>query len=438
MSKGKILFQLSGSIACFKSAALISKLVQHGYEIEVIATQGALQFIGPATLEGLTGRPILTNVFESGKMMSHIHLMRWADLIILCPATANLIGKMASGIADDFISTLFLAHDFAKPYLIAPAMNTRMFQHPATRVAFKTLREWGVKILDTDNGQLACGETGDGRLLDPEILFNEIQTSLQKKPVAKPSPQRRLNILFTSGGTREPIDGVRSITNFSSGKTGATMAEHFVHQGHSVMFLHAADSQQPFAVDSNHPDVLTTRSYITFKDLQSLMYEELSQHSYDVIIHLAAVSDYSIESIEDGENSNPIQIGQGKIDSQSSLKIVLKKNPKLVDQVKRHSRNPNIVVVAFKLTNTLSDNEQIDAVERLMHHAQPDYIVQNDLHNIDNKNDIHLAKIYEQSRGQKEIHFLSAANSKTELAQQLELAFLSNLNSFQTIERTLS
>src|SRR4030043_2048298 len=132
MSKYKILLKITGSIAAYKSAYLISKLVQNNCEVKVAAIDSALKFIGKATLEGLTSYPVYTDSFEEGQMMSHINLVKWADLTLIAPATANTINKIAAGISDNLVSSLFLAHARKKPYLIAPAMNTAMYEHPAT------------------------------------------------------------------------------------------------------------------------------------------------------------------------------------------------------------------------------------------------------------------------------------------------------------------
>lgn len=167
MSKHKILFQLSGSIAAYKACQVISRLVQDGYEIQTATTPGALQFIGKATLEGLSGRPVFDDLYQPGAMMDHVHLARWADASILCPASASTIGRFAHGIADDPVGALFLTWDFKKPYWIAPAMNSSMLGHPAVQSNLSRLREYGAIVLPTDAGNQACGETGDGRLLDP-------------------------------------------------------------------------------------------------------------------------------------------------------------------------------------------------------------------------------------------------------------------------------
>ena len=151
-SRPHVLFQLSGSIAAYKACHVVSRLTQAGCDVQTVATDGALQFIGPATLEGLTGRAVATDTFEAGSQMDHIHLVRWADVIVLCPATANAINRLAAGMADDLIGTMFLAHDFTKPYVVVPAMNTAMYTHPATAASLERLRGWGIEILEPDAG----------------------------------------------------------------------------------------------------------------------------------------------------------------------------------------------------------------------------------------------------------------------------------------------
>jgi phosphopantothenoylcysteine decarboxylase / phosphopantothenate---cysteine ligase len=167
----KILFCLTGSIACFKACALISKLVQKGFEVQCVATSAALQFVGEATLEGLTGKPVFKDVYQAGRMMDHIHLNKWADLTLVCPATANSINKMAAGMGDDPVSTLILAHDFKKPLWIVPAMNQNMYAHPATKNSLLSLSRWGAQVLETESGHQACGDVGPGRMKEAEEIY---------------------------------------------------------------------------------------------------------------------------------------------------------------------------------------------------------------------------------------------------------------------------
>jgi phosphopantothenoylcysteine synthetase/decarboxylase len=169
-----ILFQLSGSIACYKACTVISKLAQVGHTVQCVASESALKFIGAATLEGLSGRALLTDTFAPGRWMEHIELNRWAELSVLCPATANRLNKMASGVADDLLGNLWLTHDFSKPLVIAPAMNTRMWTHPLTQESVQKLESLGVTILRPEAGNLACGAVGEGRLMEPDDILRVI------------------------------------------------------------------------------------------------------------------------------------------------------------------------------------------------------------------------------------------------------------------------
>jgi len=178
MSTNNILLQISGSIAAFKAAALASLLVDGGFDIRCVATKDALRFIGEPTMEGLTGRPVLSDMFEPGRALDHISLVDWADLMLLYPATANRMTRLRAGLADDLIGALFLANNFRKPYWIAPAMNSNMFAHPAVTEASVTLESWGCRILPTGQGRLACGTVGYGRLLEPEQTLTLVQELL--------------------------------------------------------------------------------------------------------------------------------------------------------------------------------------------------------------------------------------------------------------------
>lgn len=172
----KILLQVTGSIAAFKAVALCSKFVQLGHEVEVILSESAQKFVGAASFEGFTRKKTHTSLYTDGEMMAHIDLERWADLIFLYPASANTIAKMATGQADSLISTLFLAHEFKKPYFLAPAMNQAMLAHPAMKNHLQTLKTYGVKILTPNEGMLACGETGPGRVVEPEEILELVES----------------------------------------------------------------------------------------------------------------------------------------------------------------------------------------------------------------------------------------------------------------------
>ena len=383
MRKSKILFQLSGSIACFKACALLSMLVKDGHEIEVVATTSALKFVGEATLEGLTGRRVHTSTFEAGTYMSHIHLARWADLILLCPASANTLNKMAAGIGDDLVTTLFLAHDFKKPYLVVPAMNQSMYSHPATQSSLKTLDTWSVQVLSTGTGTLACGENGEGRMLEPEEIRTQIGLALtvqnldfafgNESHVPRTAARR---ILITSGGTQEPIDGVRAITNTSTGVTGAKLASWFAANGDEVSLLHAVGAVLP-----EDTTKIKLRPFTSFNSLQSALRESLASENFDAIIHLAAVADFSVREVEANGTVHLAPLTQ-KLESSNELTLRLIKNPKLVDSIRVLSRNKHVQVVAFKLTHTDVVGDRVKAVQNLAAHANADFIVQNDVSEI--------------------------------------------------------
>ena len=169
-----VLFQLSGSIACFKACSVVSALTQAGHDVRCAASRSALEFVGRATLEGLSANLVATDTFEEGRWMEHIELPRQADLTILCPATANRLNAMAAGSGADLLGTMFLAHDFTKPFLVAPAMNTRMWQHPVTQRSVVSLRSMGLSFIEPEGGMLACGEVGAGRLAEPSTIVDEV------------------------------------------------------------------------------------------------------------------------------------------------------------------------------------------------------------------------------------------------------------------------
>ncbi len=173
-TKNKILFGLSGSIACYKAASLISDLVQSGYQVQTVATNKALKFIGSSALEGLTSHPVLTDLYQESRQMDHIHLVRNVDLFVICPATASFINKVFAGIADDLLSACFIANNFKIKCLIVPAMNVEMFNYPATQRALEGLQKWGAFMLIGEQGSLACGEDGFGRMAEVEDIKTQI------------------------------------------------------------------------------------------------------------------------------------------------------------------------------------------------------------------------------------------------------------------------
>jgi phosphopantothenoylcysteine decarboxylase/phosphopantothenate--cysteine ligase len=362
MSAANVLVVLTGSIAAYKAGEVISQLVQRGHRVRAVATTAALNFVGRATLEGLTGQPVGTDMFAPGAALEHIQLTRWADLVVVCPATAHTINRCAAGLADDLPGALFLAHDRTKPWLMAPAMNPAMWAHPATVAAVGRLREWGVGFVPVGRGRTACGEEGEGRLADPAAVVAAVEAALCR-------PARRWRVLVTAGGTTEPIDGVRVLTNTSTGATGAGIAAHLRRCGHEVVFLHGRQAMQPVVPGA-------AEEFGSHADLDAALGRWLGGHAFDAVIHAAAVSDFGVEAIEvAGQRWAP---GATKLDSRSTPLLRLRPYPKLIDGLRARSANPRLAVVAFKLTDGATATEARQAVRELLQRAQPDFVVHND------------------------------------------------------------
>lgn len=403
MSSYKILYKVTGSIAAYKSAIIISRLVQAGCEVKVVATESALKFIGKATYEGLTGNQVYTDSFADGEMMNHINLVKWADLTIIAPATANTINKLACGIGDSLLTSLFLAHDWRKPYLIAPAMNTNMFTHPATLAAIDKLKAWGVTILPTEVGFLACGDIGEGKFLDAEIIFEKIMNTLTTS--AKVIEKK--NVLITYGGTSESIDGVRTITNISTGKTGSAIAEQLTIAGHKVTLLRSSSSHK---TKFN----LTESTYSSFSDFETEFSRILAEVNFDAVVHLAALSDYSPFMIDDGNSIQSLPLRLKMKSQNEEIRITLKKNPKLLGIIKAVSRNKTVKVIGFKLTNSKDPNENREAVVKLFTESNCDFVVHNDIATRKKSGDQEYYTVYDSDMNSKQ------CTTAKELAYEIE------------------
>lgn len=376
----KIHFILTGSIAAYKSLEVISRLQQKGYSVQTLVTKNALQFVGAATLEGLTGKAPLVDTYETGKMMSHIHEIRSSDLIVVAPATANCINKISHGLADDLPSSFLLAHRYDKPLLIAPAMNTSMYEHPETQHSINKLKKWGATILEPTSGTLACGEIGPGRMIEPLDLFNAITETLNTSPTGK-------KILITSGGTSENIDSVRVLTNVSTGSTGVFLAEGLSKNGYDITLLRSEASKN----SSFLPHIF---NFNNFTSLEKQIKTLLQENFFDLIIHAAAVSDYHFAGIEGLQTSTPTH---GKLSSEpEELRIRLLKNPKLVNELKKISKNKDIKLISFKLTDTDLIEIQKKSVQNLFEKSNSDLILQNDMHTI--RNQTHSFMAYAQNQ----------------------------------------
>ena len=361
MSGSNLLFIFTGSIAGYKACDAVSRLVQRGHRVRVVATPSALKFVGAATFEGLTGAPVLSDLFAPGAAMEHINLTRWADAVVVCPATANTLSRFAAGLGDDLAGALFLAHDRTKPMLFVPAMNPAMWSHPATQAAVEKLLQWGGRFVAVGEGRTACGESGEGRLAEPAEIVSAVEEALTR-------PARRRRVLVTSGGTAEPIDGVRVLTNTSTGRTGAGIAARLAYAGHEVVLLRARRSA-PLAAPGRE------EYFESFADLQAALARLLQAEKFDAVIHAAAVSDFGVESVQ--VNGTPQPAGSAKLDSHSSPLLRLRPHPKLVDGLRELSAGP-LQVVAFKLTQDAAPESAAAAVRSLLAHSGADWVVHND------------------------------------------------------------
>lgn len=362
MSGSNLLVIVTGSIAAYKACEVVSQLVQRGHRVRCVATPAALRFIGPATLEGLTAAPVLSDAFAPGVAREHINLTRWADAVLVCPATANTLNRFAAGLGDDLAGSLFLAQDRTKPWIMAPAMNPAMWSHPATVAAVATLRAWGARFVDPAAGRTACGETGEGRLADPAAIVAAVEAVLAR-------PGRRLRVLVTAGGTAEPVDGVRVLTNTSTGATGALLATRLARAGHEVVLLRAQG-----AVPAGGP--VREETFVTFAQLESGLRQLLAPGCFDAVIHAAAVSDYHVACVVQVDASAGIP--RGKLPSGGAPVLRLRPNPRLVDQLRGWTDAP-FALVAFKLTHGVEAAEAEAAVQRLFAHSGADFVVHNDL-----------------------------------------------------------
>ncbi|MEI6869206.1 MAG: bifunctional phosphopantothenoylcysteine decarboxylase/phosphopantothenate--cysteine ligase CoaBC [Methylophilaceae bacterium] len=276
MASHKIILGVTGGIAAYKAAELTRLLVKDDFDVQVVMTESASQFIAPLTFQALSGKEVLTSLWKSNTSngMSHIELSRNYDLIVIAPASANFLAKLTHGFADDLLSSLCLARTC--PIAIAPAMNLHMWTNQATQRNVSQLQKDGVIFFGPDSGEQACGDIGLGRMLDTEELLKSIKNHFIPKIF------KGKKILMTSGGTIEMIDDVRGITNLSSGKMGTAIANAAESMGASVTLI-----------TSNHKDYSKNINVIYVSDVRS-MHDAVVKHinDHDIFISVAAVSDF--------------------------------------------------------------------------------------------------------------------------------------------------
>lgn len=275
-----VLLCVTGGIAAYKAVALTSKLTQMGIDVKVMMSENATKFVTPLTFQAISRNPVYTDTFDEKdpKKIAHIDLSEWPDLIIIAPATSNIIGKLANGIADDMITSTLLATE--KPVWIAPAMNVHMYHHPIVQKNMDTLKSIGYEFIEPDEGYLACGYTGKGRLADPESIAEKVREFFSGNTRGFLEGKR---VVVTAGPTRERIDPVRYISNFSSGKMGYAIAEEALKLGAAVTLITGPVSLTP-------PQGAKVVSIESTEEMYRAVIEEYN--NADIVIKAAAVSDY--------------------------------------------------------------------------------------------------------------------------------------------------
>jgi phosphopantothenoylcysteine decarboxylase/phosphopantothenate--cysteine ligase len=357
ISNQHIILGVTGSIACYKAADLASKLTQAGAQVDVILTQSALEFVTPLTFQSVTGRRAYSDqdLWGGEAHVLHVGLGHEADLLVIAPATANTIAKLANGIADNLLSVSALAARC--PLLIVPAMDGGMFNHPATQANLETLRQRGATIAGPAEGHLASGLSGVGRMVEPNEILGQIRLLLAHQSENQ-SPYLGRKVVVTAGGTQEPIDPVRVIANRSSGKQGFTLAQAALDRGAQVTLI-AGPTSLPTPPGARRVDVQTT---------QEMLAAVLSEgEQADVLLMAAAVADF-----------RPIEIARQKIKKEDGIpEIHLEKTPDILAAVARRKAEcgyPRVTVGFAAESQALQENAQ-----RKLESKHLDLIVANDI-----------------------------------------------------------
>ena len=343
-----VVLGVSGGIACYKAVELVRLLVKEQYTVQVIMTRGAMQFVTPLTFQTLSARPVATDTFNltQESEIGHINLADSADIFVVAPATANVIGKIAAGIADDLLSTVLMATQ--APVLIAPAMNIHMYQNPILQENLLKLRRIGYEILEPDEGYLACGYEGKGRLPDPEAILEQIRLQLKKKDLAGEK------LIVTAGPSREPLDPIRYISNRSSGKMGYALARAAARRGAEVVLISGPTALTP-------PPGVKVTAVDTAAEMRRAILDEYA--ACTAVIMAAAVADYHPAEF----SVNKIKRGRGSLD------VRLEPNPDILKELGR--RKDGKLLIGFA-----AETDNLDAnAEKKLREKNLDMIVANDV-----------------------------------------------------------
>ncbi len=380
-----IIVGVTGSIACYKVLNLIKELKDLGANVHIILTESASKLADPSDFEKASGNKIYSSLFDpdvdyrayikKNEPIKHISIADIADLYLICPATANIIGKIASGIADDFLSTSVMATN--APVLICPAMNVKMWKNPIVQENAAKLKKMKYEFVDPEYGDLACGYKGVGRLANPGKILDRIKLVISRR-----SDLKGKKILVTAGATSEEIDPVRVITNKSSGKMGVYIAEEAFLRGAEVTLIRGANAVEP-------QYFFNDIKIYSVKDL----FDEIKKNikNADIIIHAAAVSDFTIN----GKSKD-------KIKSNQNLHLELTPTTKIFENIKK--LNKNIILVGFKAEFNISEKELVERAYKLLKDADADFVVANDVSKKGRGFDVETNEVFIVDKNKKVTH----------------------------------
>jgi phosphopantothenoylcysteine decarboxylase/phosphopantothenate--cysteine ligase len=351
---------VTGGIAAYKAVHLVRLLISNGHEVHVIPTADALRFVGLPTWEAISRHPVTTSVHDDVARVRHVALGQQADLVIIAPATANTLAKAAAGIADDLLGTTLLAT--TAPVVVAPAMHTEMWQHPATQHNIDVLRSRGVHIVGPASGPLTGGDSGPGRMSEPEEIV-----AAAERVVAVRRDLAGVRVLVTAGGTREPLDPVRYLGNRSSGRQGVALAVAAADRGAEVVLIAAHVESDAIAPASAHPAVQVERAG-TAEELAAAAATRAPE--VDVVLMAAAVADY-----------RPARVSESKLtkeDNPDALTLELVPNPDIVAGLAAN-RRPGQTIVAFAAETEADEGRRLERARRKRERKSVDLLVVNEV-----------------------------------------------------------
>ena len=392
----KILYIICGGISAYKSLETIRLFKKNGAKIKTILTNSAKEFITPLSVASLSQGKVYSDLFsvENETEMDHIALSRWADVILIAPATANTISKLAQGTTDDLASTVVLASN--KEIYLAPAMNVRMWEHESTKHNLKKLISYGYKLIGPEVGEMACGEYGEGKMSEPDKISNEINNyflNLKKN--------KRLKALVTAGPTNEYIDPVRFITNKSSGKQGYEIAKSLSKKGFDTTLISG-----PTNLKIDHDVKL-----IEVETANEMFMETQKNLPADVAVFSAAVADFKVNKKY-----------KNKIKKQDSLNLNLEKNVDILSYVSNHnSMRPELVIGFAAETDNVENN-----AEKKLNNKNCDWIVANDVSNkkIGFSSDFNEVTIYYKNKNKEKLSY----KKKSEISDEIVDRIINQLN----------